>query len=92
MISIYDRTDYVMLPNIQQARRLKREIRNSHFSSWSLGKAQAYQLVADHSRRLGRIRDCEFWRGLMRRAAQDAVTEAKYSLGLIKYTNMGRSK
>lgn len=92
MISIYDQTTYVTLPRIQAARTLKRQIRNSHFCSWSLGKAQAYQLVADHSRRLGRTKDCEFWRGLMRRAAQDAVTEAKYNLGLIKYTNMGRAR
>ena len=86
MISIYDQTTYVMLPNIQQARRLKREIRSSHFSSWSLGKAQAYQLVADHNRRTGRTQDCAFWRSLMRKAAQDAVIEAKYNLGLIAYT------
>ena len=90
MTSIYNRTDYVMLPNIQQARRLKREIRSSHFCSWSLGKAHAYQLVADHSRRTGRTQDCEFWRGLMRRAAQDAVIEAKYNLGIIKYTGGAR--
>lgn len=90
MISIYDQTTYVMLPNIQQARRLKREIRSSHFSSWSLGKAQAYQLVADHSRRLGRTQDGAFWRSLMRKAAQDAVIEAKYNLGLIAYTGGAR--
>jgi hypothetical protein len=90
MISIYDQTTYVMLPNIQQARRLKREIRSSHFCSWSLGKAQAYQLVADHSRRTGRDKDSVFWRGLMRRAAQDAVIEAKYNLGIIKYTGGAR--
>jgi len=90
MISIYDQTTYVMLPNIQQARRLKREIRNSHFSSWSLGKAQAYQLVADHNRRTGRDKDSVFWRGLMRTAARDAVIEAKYNLGLIKYTGGAR--
>ena len=90
MISIYNRTDYVMLPNIQQARRLKREIRSSHFSSWSLGKAQAYQLVADHNRRTGRTQDCAFWRSLMRKAAQDAVIEAKYNLGIIKYTGGAR--
>jgi hypothetical protein len=90
MTTIYNRTDYVMLPNIQQARRLKREIRNSHFSSWSLGKAQAYQLVADHNLRTGRTHDCTFWRGLMRRAALDAVIEAKYNLGIIKYTGGAR--
>ena len=90
MISIYNRTDYVMLPNIQQARRLTREIRSSHFSSWSLGTAQAYQLVADQNRRTGRTQDCAFWRSLMRKAAQDAVIEAKYNLGLIAYTGGAR--
>jgi hypothetical protein len=92
MTTIYNRTDYVMLPRIQKARTLKREFRNSHFCSWSLGKAQAYQLVADHNRRLGRTHDCTFWRGLMRRAAQDALTEAKYNLGLIKYTYTGGAR
>jgi hypothetical protein len=90
MISIYNRTDYVMLPRIQKARTLKREIRNSHFSSWSLGKAQAYQLVADHNLRTGRDRDSVFWRSLMRRSAQDAVREAKYNLGLIADTGGAR--
>lgn len=90
MISIYDQTTYVTLPRMQAARALKREFRNSHFCSWSLGKAHAYQLVADHNRRLGRSDDCAFWRGLMRRAAQDAVTEAKYNVGIIKYTGGAR--
>jgi hypothetical protein len=92
MISIYDQTTYLMLPRIQAARTLKREIRNAHFCAWSLGKAQAYQLVADHNRRTGRTQDSAFWRGLMRRAAQDAVIEAKYNLGLIKYTYEGGAR
>ena len=90
MTSIYNRTDYVMLPNIQAAQTLKRQIRNGKFSNWAVGKAQAYQLVADHSRRLGRTHDCTFWRGLMRLAARDAVRDAKYVLGLISYTGGAR--
>ena len=90
MISIYDQTTYVMLPNIQQARRLKREIRNSHFSSWSLGKAQAYKIVAEHNDYAGRTTEGAFWRKLMRQAARDAVIEAKYNLGIIKYTGGAR--
>ena len=90
MTTIYDQTTYVTLPRIQAARTLKSEIRNSRFCSWSIGKAQAYQLVADHNRRLGRTHDCTFWRELMRRAARDAVIEAKYNLGIIKYTGGAR--
>ena len=41
MTSIYNRTDYVMLPNIQAARALKRQIRQSYFSNWAVGKAEA---------------------------------------------------
>jgi len=92
MISIYDQTTYVMLPHIQQARRLKREIRNSCFSSWSLGKAQAYAIVAEHNRRSGREKESVFWRSLMRMAARDAVREAKYKLGVIKYTYEGGAR
>jgi|GEM_PF-2946380 len=92
MTSIYDQTTYVMLPRIQAARTLKREIRNAHFCSWSLGKAHAFQIVADHHRRSGQTQECAFWRSLMRRAAQDAVIEAKYNLGLIKYTYEGGAR
>ena len=90
MTSIYDQTTYVMLPNIQQARTLKREIRSLHFSAWSLGKAQAYNLVAQHCDRIGQTANGAFWRKLMRQAARDAVIEAKYNLGIIKYTGGAR--
>lgn len=92
MTSIYDQTTYVMLPRIQAARTLKREIRNAHFCSWCLGKAYAYQNVAEHNRRIGRDKESVFWRSLMRMAARDAVREAKYNLGLIKYTYEGGAR
>ena len=80
MISIYNRTDYVMLPNIQAARALKRQIRQSYFSNWAVGKAEAFRLVADHSRRMGQDRDCAFWRSLMRENALHAIRDAKFQM------------
>ena len=88
MISTYDQTTYVTLPTIQAARALKRQIQQGSFSNWSLGKATAYRIVSDHYKRDARA--CALWRGLMRRAAQDAVIEAKYNLGIIKYTGGAR--
>lgn len=86
MISIYDQTTYVTLPNIQAARALKRQIQQGSFSNWSLGKATAYRIVSDHYKRDARA--CALWRGLMRENALRAIQDAKYTLGLTQYSGI----
>tara|TARA_R110000868_G_C10881262_1_gene762970 strand:+ start:834 stop:1100 length:267 start_codon:yes stop_codon:yes gene_type:complete len=88
MISIYNRTDYVMLPNIQAAQALKRQIRTGKFSNWAVGRAEAYRLVAEHYN--GAQSEAAHWRRLMRDNARNAVRDAKYVLGLISYTGGAR--
>ena len=78
MTTIYDRTDYVMLPRIQAARALKRKILNGGFSNWCLGKAQAFRLVSTHYKRDSH--DHSIWRGLMRDNALRAIRDAKLQM------------
>ena len=78
MTTIYDRTDYVMLPRIQAARALKRKILTGGFSNWCLGKAQAFRLVSTHYKRDSQ--DHSLWRGLMRDNALRAIRDAKFQM------------
>jgi hypothetical protein len=75
MMSIYDRTDYVMLPHIQAAKALKTVIRTDHWCAWQLGKAQGY---AAASRILGlHTAQAKTMRVFMRLCARRAVLEAQ---------------
>ena len=78
MTTIYDRTDYVMLPRIQKARALRREIRQGSFSSWCLGKAQAFRLASTHYK--CDTQDHSLWRSLMRDNALRAIRDAKFQM------------
>ncbi len=56
---------------------VKTQIEAGKFSNWSLGRAQAFRLVAKHY-----PDQSAFWRGLMRANALDAVKDARFYLDL----------
>ena len=75
MTTIYNRTDYVMLPRIQMARALKREIRQGGFSNWCLGRATAFRFAAQYC--YGNRSQRKAFREMMRNAAIDSIREAR---------------
>jgi hypothetical protein len=56
---------------------LKAQIRKGGFSNWSIGRAQAYALVAKHY-----PQNAKFWRELMRENALWAVRDAKFHISM----------
>lgn len=52
---------------------IKEQMLKGRFSSWSLGRAQAYRLVARHY-----PKDAKFWREMMRENALWSVRDAKF--------------
>ena len=56
---------------------LKAQMRKGGFSRWSIGRAQAYNLVARHY-----PKDAKFWREMMRENALWAVRDAKFHISM----------
>lgn len=56
---------------------VKNQIFKGRFSSWAIGRAEAYKLVAMHY-----PMDSKFWRELMRENAKKAVLDAKFHLSM----------
>ena len=80
MTTIYNRTDYVMLPRIQAARALKREIRQGGFSNWCLGRATAFRFAAQYCS--GNRSQYKVFREMMRNSATDSVRDARAKMEL----------
>ena len=56
---------------------LKAQIRKGRFSNWSIGRAEAFSLVARHY-----PQNSKFWRELMRKNALWAVRDAKFQISM----------